>query len=109
MLTYEQIAWAAALFIVTVALTGVVVTGNLVVGVGVLAAPIPIQIVRLYDLEEVTPGHERRQRTADAGVSADLDRLLQPGRPAELTDPEPELFLPDCPPLERAPATPPTA
>ena len=101
MLTYEQIAWAAALFLAVFFGTASLVSGRQILGVGVLTAPIPLQIVRRYDLDEVVPGHERRQRLADADVSADLDRRLQLGRHAEVTEPEPELFLPDCPPLDR--------
>ncbi len=91
-----------------------VATGSLMWGLLVLAAPLPMQLVRMSDYETWSVGEILRARRDDPTVSDALDQALRgplPTRPAVDDD----LFLPDCPRLDapplaaERPATPPAS
>ena len=88
-----------------------VATGSLTWGALLLAAPLPMKLVRLSEWETWSLGEVVRQRRDDHTVSDALDDALRgplPVRPVE----DGAFFVPDCPalPAVDAPApVPPTA
>lgn len=107
-MTLGHLALAATAAIVFESLAGFVATGSLLIGMGVLAAPLPSLVVYglLSDRADWTL-HEMRHRSqsADAArLADDLHRSLHPGaKPHEAFAPSDDLFLPDCPALPEAP------
>ncbi|MEM6286262.1 MAG: hypothetical protein AAF845_03810 [Bacteroidota bacterium] len=110
-MTLGRLAIAATVALVAGSIGGFVASGSLLVGMGVLVAPIPSLVVHglLSERADWTLGEWRRRSSPeDAAVADDLHAALEARPSTRLPEAADDLYLPDCPALpspEQAPAS----
>ncbi len=100
-MTLGQIAVGLTLLLVAASLGGFLVTGNLMLGMGLLAAPLPCLAVFSLNPEwaDRTLRETRLRNRRDGAVEAGLDRALRPPVGPVSVEDDGAFFVPGCPTL----------